>query len=101
MMNKGIAALFITKDHIDALMRRVTYVVVQQPGGTNTTFVHAFLDGKLFLATGFCACVEKSHFFADLSEREARSKAEENAESKLVELEGYKLFLSQNSDTYE
>lgn len=44
---------------------------------------------------------KKVTFFADLSEREARSKAEENAESKLVELEEYKLFLSQNSDTYE
>ena len=65
----------VTKADIDALMARVTYTVEQRPGGTTSTFVHAFLDGKFFLATGFSACV--------------------NAENKLWELEGYRLFTAQ------
>ncbi len=39
----------VTKAQIDALMERVTYTVEQRPGGTTSTFVHAFLDGKFFL----------------------------------------------------
>ena len=41
----------VTKEQIDALMRRVTYVTVQQPGDTTSTFVHAYLDGSFFMAT--------------------------------------------------
>ncbi len=38
----------VTKAQIDAMMDRVTYTVEQRPGGTTSTFVHAFLDGKFF-----------------------------------------------------
>lgn len=77
----------VTKAQIDALMERVTYTVEQRPGGTTSTFVHAFLDGKFFLATGFSACVN-----AEIGERMARGNAEKSAENKLWELEGYRLF---------
>jgi len=82
----------VTKDQIDALMDRVAYVTVQQPGDTTSTFVHAFLDGKFFLATGFSACVNAENFNADIGERLARSNAEKHAENKLWELEGYRLY---------
>ena len=84
----------VTKDHIDSLMDRVTYVVVQQPGDTTSTFVHAYLDGKFFLATGFSACVSKENFNADIGERLAKGNAAKQAENKLWELEGYRLFIN-------
>lgn len=82
----------VTKEQIDALMGRVAYVTVQQPGDTTSTFVHAYLDGSFFLATGFSACVNKENFDADIGERLARSNAEKSAQNKLWELEGYRLF---------
>lgn len=82
----------VTKDQIDALMGRVTYVTVQQPGDTTSTFVHAFLDGKFFLATGFSACVNKENFNAEIGERMATINATKQAENKLWELEGYRLY---------
>lgn len=82
----------VTKEQIDALMDQVTYVVVQQPGDTTSTFVHAYLDGSFFLASGFSACVNKENFNAEIGERLARSNAEKNAQNKLWELEGYRLF---------
>ncbi|EXS25316.1 phage family protein [Acinetobacter baumannii 573719] len=85
----------VTKADIDALMARVTYTVEQRPGGTTSTFVHAFLDGKFFLATGFSACVNAENFNADIGERMARGNAEKHAENKLWELEGYRLFADQ------
>ncbi|WHP06935.1 Gp49 family protein [Acinetobacter corruptisaponis] len=82
----------VTKADIEALMQRVTYTIEQQPGGTTSTFVHAFLDGKFFLATGFSACVNAENFNVDIGERLARSNAEKHAENKLWELEGYRLY---------
>ena len=82
----------VTKDHIATLMDRMTYVTVQQPGDTTSTFVHAFLDGKFFLATGFSACVSKENFSADIGERLAKGNATKQAENKLWELEGYRLY---------
>lgn len=82
----------VTKDQIDALMDRVAYVTVQQPGDTTSTFVHAYLDGSFFLATGFSACVNKENFNAEIGERLAKGNATKQAENKLWELEGYRLF---------
>ena len=82
----------VTKADIDALKERITYTTEQCPGGTTSTFVHAFLGGKFFLATGFSACVNAENFDADIGERLARSNAEKHAENKLWELEGYRLF---------
>ena len=42
----------VTKSDIESLKDRITYTTEQCPGGTTSTFVHAFLDGKFFLATG-------------------------------------------------
>ena len=91
LQDKAVAPR-VTKDRIDSLMGKVSYVVVQQPGDTTSTFVHAFLDGSFFLATGFSACVNKENFDADIGERLAKSQAEKNAQAKLWELEGYRLF---------
>ena len=82
----------VTKGQIEALMDRVAYVTVQQPGDTTSTFVHAYLDGKFFLATGFSGCVNKENFDAGIGLRLALSNAEKQAENKLWELEGYRLF---------
>lgn len=82
----------VTKSDIDALKERIQYTTEQCPGGTTSTFVHAFLDGKFFLATGFSACVNAENFDAGIGERLARSNAEKHAENKLWELEGYRLF---------
>lgn len=87
----------VTKSDIDALKERITYTTEQCPGGTTSTFVHAFLDGKFFLATGFSACVNAENFDADIGERLARSNAEKHAENKLWELEGYRLFAKPQS----
>lgn len=89
---KKAVAPRVTKADIDALKDRITYTTEQCPGGTTSTFVHAFLDGKFFLATGFSACVNAENFDADIGERLARSNAEKHAENKLWELEGYRLF---------
>ncbi|OCY22669.1 Gp49 family protein [Acinetobacter pittii] len=93
LVEKSVAPR-VTKTQIDALMERVTYTVEQCPGGTTSTFVHAFLDGKFFLATGFSACVNAENFDAEIGERMARGNAEKHAENKLWELEGYRLFAS-------
>ncbi|MFT4020066.1 MAG: Gp49 family protein [Acinetobacter sp.] len=82
----------VSKADIDALKERITFTVEQRPGGTTSTFVHAFLDGKFFLATGFSACVNTENFDADIGERLARGNAEKLAENKLWELEGYRLY---------
>ncbi|MDM1247097.1 hypothetical protein HX005_06835 [Acinetobacter sp. R933-2] len=86
----------VTADQINALMERVTFVPVMQPGGTTSTFVHAFLDGSFFLATGFSACVNKANFDEEIGFHMARDDAYKKAKSKLWELEGYRLFASQN-----
>lgn len=73
----------VTKSDIDSLKDRITYTTEQCPGGTTSTFVHAFLDGKFFLATGFSACVNAENFDADIGERLARSNAEKHAENNI------------------
>lgn len=87
----------ITKDQIYSLMKRVQYVVVQKPDNTTSTFVHAYLDGKFFLGTGFSACVSEENFNSEIGERIARQKAEVEATNKLWELEGYRLYSSLNT----
>lgn len=82
----------VTLEHIEELKKRIQYVMVQQPGDTTSTFVHAYLDGKFFLATGFSACVDPANFKADIGERIARDQAEKQATGKLWELEGYSLY---------
>lgn len=94
---KGLTAPRVKPADIDALMARVQYFTTQQPGGTTSTFVHAFLDGKFELATGFAACVDPANFNAEIGENIARDKAKDLARNKLWELEGYKLYFQLNS----
>ncbi len=82
----------ISKEQIDELMKRVQFVTVQQPNDTTATFVHAFLDGNFFLATGFSGCVSKDNFNADIGVRLATENCKKQAENKLWELEGYALY---------
>lgn len=89
---KGLTAPRVTPQQIQALMDRVTYSTIQRPGGTTSTFVHAYLDGQFFLGGGFSACVDPANFDAEIGEKIARSKAESTARDKLWELEGYRLF---------
>jgi len=84
----------VTPETIDELMARVTYTTVSQPGGTTSTFVHAFLDDKFFLASGHSACVSAANFNADIGEEIAMRNAKAAAKSKLWELEGYRLYAS-------
>lgn len=86
----------VTQDQINELKKRITYVLVQQPGDTTSTFVHAYLDGKFFLASGFSGCVDPTNFKADVGLRLARESAEKHAVNKLWELEGYVLYTALN-----
>ena len=88
---KGLTAPRITPDVIDALMDRVTYYVTI-PEGTTSTFAHAYLDGRFYLATGHSACVSPENFNAEIGEKIALGKAEAAARDKLWELEGYRLY---------
>lgn len=90
----------VTKEHIDAMMKRVEYVTVQQPNGTNSTFVYAYLDGKFMLATGESHCVSSENFKPEVGITVATEKAAEFARNKLWELEGYKLYVELNSIEY-
>lgn len=89
---KGLTAPRITPAMIDQLMRRVTYIYVECPGNTTSTFVHAYLDGKFSLATGHSACVSPENFDADVGRKIAENKAVAAARDKLWELEGYRLY---------
>jgi len=73
-------------------MRRVAYVTVQQPGDTTSTFVHAYLDGKFFLASGFSGCISAENFNPQIGIEVAQKKAVQLAQDKLWELEGYVLY---------
>lgn len=90
---KGLTAPRITPDHIDALMARISYIV-HCPMDTTSTFVHAYLDGKFYLASGHSACVSPENFDADVGYQIARSKADAVARDKLWELEGFRLYQS-------
>lgn len=92
IQDQNIEAPRVTYDHIQAMLKRVTYVTVQQPGDTTSTFVHAYLDGKFFLASGFSACVDPARFNPLIGIDIAQEKAVKAVEDKLWELEGYALY---------
>lgn len=83
----------VSVDTIRALMERVTYVTVV-PVGTTSTFVHAFLDGRFHLGSGFSACVSPANFDTQIGIDIAKPKAIAAAREKLWELEGYRLYRS-------
>lgn len=88
----------VMPERIAELMARVTFVnevgEVLGLSGTTSTFVHAFFEGKLFLATGHSACVSPENFNAEDGIRIAKGKAERAAREKLWELEGYALYIT-------
>lgn len=87
----------VTPADIDALMARVQYIVPVHAGETTSTFVHAYLDGKFYLASGHSACVSLENFNEVTGIRIAKGKAETAARDKLWELEGYALHKSLNA----
>ena len=89
---KGLTAPRVLPAQIEALKERVTYITVTRPDNTTSTFVHAYLDGKFYLATGFSACVSEANFDEAIGFKIAKAKAEAAAVDKLWELEGYRLY---------
>jgi hypothetical protein len=86
----------ITREHIQSMMARVQYRT-DVPEGTTTTFVHAFLNGTFFLASGFSACVDPANFVAAIGAQYATEDAMKKAENALWLLEGYKLYAQLNT----
>ena len=95
---KGLNAPRITPGHINELMERVIFTIVV-PKGTTSTFAHAYLDGKFYLATGHSACVSPENFNAEIGQKIAMNKAEAMAKDKLWELEGYRLYACLSDNT--
>ena len=79
----------VTPEQITALMARVTFK--SNVEGTST-FVHAYLDDKFYLATGHSALVDPANFNATTGHNIARKNASLKAHDKLWELEGYALW---------
>lgn len=100
VVSKGLTAPRVTKDQIDALMRRVVYVG-GRVGETTSTVVHAFLDGEFLLASGHSACVSAENFNAELGFSMAKSKAADKARDQLWLLEGYALRSRLAGPTFE
>lgn len=83
---------------IDALMSRVQFYVEHRPGGTTSTLVHGFLDGKFYLASGHSGCVDPANYVQELGEKYARQRAETACRDKLWEVEGYALYQALNPE---
>jgi len=81
----------VTPERIAALMANVHYRLATE-AGTTSTFYHAYLDDKFYLATGHSACVYPGNFNAEVGEDIALKNAKAAAEAKLWELEGYALY---------
>lgn len=91
IQDKGLTAPRVLPGRIDELMARVVYYGSDVAPGTTSTFVHAFLDGDFYLATGHSACVSKENFDAEIGRSIATENAKRDARIKLWELEGYAL----------
>jgi hypothetical protein len=82
----------VTPEQIQALKDRVTYYTVPRLGKTTSTFVHAYLDDRFFLASGHSACVDPDNYVWETGVGIARQNAEQAVNQKLWELEGYRLY---------
>ena len=98
IQTKGLNAPRITPGYINELMEQVIFITVV-PEGTTSTFAHAYLDGKFYLATGHSACVSPENFNAEIGQKIALNKAEAMAKDKLWELEGYRLYACLRDNT--
>ena len=94
---KGLNAPRVTPERIAELMARVE-IRITGMNGVTSTFAHAFLDGKFFLATGHSACVSPENFDLEVGAKIARANAERAARDKLWELEGYALYRATRPD---
>lgn len=81
----------VTVADVNSAFEQVKFITVHQPGGTTSTFVHAYLNGDFYLASGHSACVSVANYNPEIGERIARGKAESAARDKLWELMGYEL----------
>jgi hypothetical protein len=88
----GKTAPRITPTQIEKLMQRVDYKLAVRQADDTSTFVHAYLDGRFFLASGHSACVDPANFDADIGFKIAMGKAQAAARDELWKLEGYRLF---------
>lgn len=88
----------VTPDQIEALMERVTCVGSVIPD-TTTTILHAFLDEKFYLATAASSTVSAENFNEDIGIEVAQNKLIPIVREKLWELEGYRLWCSQQEAT--
>lgn len=86
----------VTKEQIDDIMATRVVLKVDQPAGTTSTFVHAFLDNKFYLASGHSACVSPENFNPELGIQYAQENALKKARDRLWELEGYALYKELN-----
>ncbi len=93
IQEKKLTAPRISPEHIQALCNRVSHTFEVQ--GT-TTFCHAFLDGKFYLASGFSACVSPENFDLGIGRKIAFENMSTLARNKLWELEGYILYSGMN-----
>lgn len=101
IQERGLTAPRVTPDEIEALMRRVVYAAHFRPLNTTSTHVHAYLDGRFYLASGHSACVSPENFNEEIGYEAARQNAEREARNKLWELEGYALFRSLHPEVRE
>lgn len=88
---KNLNAPRVTPDQIEALIARVSHTYHVQG---NSTFCHAFLDGKFLLATGHSACVSAENFDLGIGRKIAFDNMVKPMRDKLWELEGYRLYMS-------
>ena len=88
---KGLTAPRITAGDIEAMMERVSFTSFQ-PVGTTSTHVYAYLDGQFYLASGHSACVSPENFDSHLGYQIALANTKANAQKRLWELEGYRLY---------
>lgn len=91
---KGLTAPRVTPEQVETVLARVVLVVEQRPGGSTSTFVHAFLDGNFHLATGKSACVDPAYFDAGIGYQIAAKQCLALARERVWELEGYRLYVS-------
>lgn len=99
IQDKGLNGPRVTLDHVKGMMGRVFYRL-EQPEGTTSTFAHAYLDNRFYLASGHTACVDPANFNTELGQEHAISKAGAAAQDKLYELEGYALYTEMADAAY-
>lgn len=89
IQGKNLNAPRVTPEQINLLMAQVSY---QYFVCGTSTFCHAYLNDKFFLATGHSACVSPENFDEGIGRKIAFDNAALATRNKLWELEGYRLF---------